>query len=569
MENTNKKNLIILFRQFTKLLKSEKVEIGNIYLIAIFSTLLNLLLPLGIQSVFNLVLGAKLSVSLAIVISLIILGVFLSGYLQLLQIKFNESIQQRLFAKSSLFFAKSLSKVETSLAKGIYLPEITNRFFDTVVIQKSLSKILVDLTGAILLLIFALILLSIYHTLFIVPGILLLILLVLFLLYYAPNSAKLAKYESNKKYEMVFWLEELARTQKVFKMSNSENFALKKTDSFLMSWINDRQAHFKTLISQYWVLIFFKVLFVAAMLILGTTLVFNQSINFGQFVAIEIIFVLIISTIEKIISTVDVAYDVLISADKLNIFSKLPFHDTSSQSMLDMEVAVGVRASQLRITNELNAKIAIDSLNFELLGSEKLCIIGSSESGKNLLMQVLSGDYNDFLGSLDYQNIPVNNLKSSQFFNNVAYIGYETQIFYGSVLENLTLNMENESLDAVYQVLKKVQLTDWVKSLPNGLETIISPAQKSIPASLCKKIEFARILLQQPVLFLMDDFTMEMSKQEQDIWIDIITSADFKWTTIIATNNKSIVQKTDKMLVLENGHQTYFGVVNINHSIFN
>ncbi len=572
MENTKKKDLAILFRQFTQLLKSERIEIGNIYLIAVFSALLSLLLPLGIQSIFNLVLGAKLSISLAIIITLIIIGVFLSGYLQLLQIKYHEAIQQRLFAKSSLFFANSMAKVETSLAKGIFLPEITNRFFDTIIIQKSLAKILVDLTGAILLLVFALILLAIYHPLFIVPGLILLFLLVLFLFYYAPISAKSSKYESNSKYEMVFWLEELARTQKVFKLSNSENFTLLKTDGFLKNWVKFRQEHFSTLVNQYWVLVFFKVLFVAAMLVLGTTLVLNQAINFGQFVAIEIIFVLIISSIEKIISTVDVAYDVLISSDKLNVFSKLPVQDTSTISFLDTELAVDIRTSNLRVINELNDKIAIDLISFELPAAETLAIVGGSDSGKHLLMQVLSGDFCEFIGEIDYQKVPLKGLKTTDFFNHVAYIGDEPQVFFGTILENLCLNIKenltNTKIDEVHKILEITQLNEWVRSLPLGLETIISPSQKSISFTLLKKIEFARVLMQKPLLLLIEDFTFEMSKNEQEKWMDLIACNTMNWTTIIATNNINLIVKSDKMLVLEKGLQTYFGAIDTNHSIF-
>jgi len=572
MENTKKKDLAILFRQFTQLLKSERIEIGNIYLIAVFSALLSLLLPLGIQSIFNLVLGAKLSISLAIIITLIIIGVFLSGYLQLLQIKYHEAIQQRLFAKSSLFFANSMAKVETSLAKGIFLPEITNRFFDTIIIQKSLAKILVDLTGAILLLVFALILLAIYHPLFIVPGLILLFLLVLFLFYYAPISAKSSKYESNSKYEMVFWLEELARTQKVFKLSNSENFTLLKTDGFLKNWVKCRQEHFSTLVNQYWVLVFFKVLFVASMLVLGTTLVLNQAINFGQFVAIEIIFVLIISSIEKIISTVDVAYDVLISSDKLNVFSKLPVQDTSTISFLDTELAVDIRTSNLRVINELNDKIAIDLISFELPAAETLAIVGGSDSGKHLLMQVLSGDFCEFIGEIDYQKVPLKGLKTTDFFNHVAYIGDEPQVFFGTILENLCLNIKenltNTKIDEVHKILEITQLNEWVRSLPLGLETIISPSQKSISFTLLKKIEFARVLMQKPLLLLIEDFTFEMSKNEQEKWMDLIACNTMNWTTIIATNNINLIVKSDKMLVLEKGLQTYFGAIDTNHSIF-
>ena len=150
------------------LFQLEKRDILQIFYYAIFAGIVALSLPLGIQAIINLIQGAQISTSWIVLVVIVTLGVAFSGALQLMQLRIIETIQQRIFTRSSFELAYRFPKIKMAELRNYYPPELANRFFDTLTIQKSLSKILIDVPTAVLQILFALILLSFYHPFFII-----------------------------------------------------------------------------------------------------------------------------------------------------------------------------------------------------------------------------------------------------------------------------------------------------------------------------------------------------------------------------------------------------------------
>ena len=271
------------WRRLIGLLQLEKRDIRQIFYYAVFGGIVALSLPLGIQAIINLIQGAQISTSWIILVIIVTLGVAFSGALQLMQLRIIETIQQRIFTRSSFELAYRFPKIKMAELRNYYPPELANRFFDTLTIQKSLSKILIDVPTAVLQIVFALILLSFYHPFFIIFGILLLGL---------ETSLK----ESKNKYKVAHWIQEIARTVISFKLSGSTNLGLKKNDALVNDYLKSRESHFKILMLQFIQMISFKVVVTASLLLIGGALVLNQEMNIGQFVAAEIIIILVIAS---------------------------------------------------------------------------------------------------------------------------------------------------------------------------------------------------------------------------------------------------------------------------------
>ena len=284
-------------KRLWNLLQEEKAEITAIYFFAIFGGLIQLSLPVGIQAIVGYVLGGVLSAALVVLISVLVVAVLLTGLLQLSQMQLIEKIQQRIFTRYAYAFADRIPRLDLKTIDAYYLPELVNRFFETTNLQKSLSKILLDIPAATVQVLFGLLLLSLYHPFFIFFGILLLVLLWLILYLTGNKGLNSSLTESKHKYAVAGWLEEMARLSKSFKMNSFSGLHLKKTDSRTISFLKARTVHFGVLELQYKTLIFFKVTITAAMLTLGVVLLLNQQLNIGQFVAAEIIIITIINAV--------------------------------------------------------------------------------------------------------------------------------------------------------------------------------------------------------------------------------------------------------------------------------
>ena len=231
-----KQKEITIFESFSKMvdvIKLEKREISAIYFYAIMNGIIQLSLPLGIQTIINFSQAAagsnSLPVSIILLIAIVLIGIIISGVVQVNQMKIVEKIEQSIFTTFSLDFSFKIPKIDSKEINNAHLPELMNRFFEVGSIQKGLSKILLDIPLAVIQIIFGLVLLFFYNSTFIVLG-LLLILLLFFIFKYTTKKGLIASYnESENKYEVASWLEEIARSYKTFKISSQDNFHLKKT----------------------------------------------------------------------------------------------------------------------------------------------------------------------------------------------------------------------------------------------------------------------------------------------------------------------------------------------------
>ena len=282
-----KKDNMSPWERLIGLLQLEKKDVLQVVYYAVFSGLLSLTLPLGIQAIVNLIQGAQVSTSWIVLVVLVTLGVAFVGILQLMQMRIIETIQQRIFTRASFEFAYRFPKIKMNELRNNYPPELANRFFDVLTIQKGLAKILIDIPTAILQILFALILLSFYHPFFIAFGILLLILIYVVFKFTVQRGMETSLLESKFKYKVAHWIQEVARAVVSFKLSGKTSLALDKNDDLVEDYLKARESHFRILVIQFIQMVSFKVVVTAALLLIGGLLVLNQEMNIGAVIHLE------------------------------------------------------------------------------------------------------------------------------------------------------------------------------------------------------------------------------------------------------------------------------------------
>jgi ABC-type bacteriocin/lantibiotic exporter with double-glycine peptidase domain len=311
-------------RRLLRLLGTERRDIGYIYLFAIVTGLLGLSLPLGIQAVFNLVSGGLVFSSVYVLIGLVIVGVLITGALMVSQLTLVEVLQQRIFAKAAFEFTYRLPRIQPEALADYYPPELMNRFFDVLTIQKGLPKLLIDLTAAGVQIIFGVVLLSIYNPAFLGFGLFTLLLLLGLVWGYGSRGLKTSLNESKYKYKVVDWLETMARDLPDYRYAPDQTRAIDHMDELVAGYLVHRNAHFKVLKQLLYSSIGFKTIVTGGLLILGTTLVVSRQMSLGQFVASELVIVLITGSVDKLISGIDTVFDLLTAVEKLAAVTDMP-----------------------------------------------------------------------------------------------------------------------------------------------------------------------------------------------------------------------------------------------------
>ncbi|WP_370398503.1 peptidase domain-containing ABC transporter [Tenacibaculum dicentrarchi] len=545
-------NKLTPWQRFLGLLKLEKKDILQISYYAIFEGIVALSLPLGIQAIINLLQGAEISASWVVLVILVTGGVAFSGVLKLMQIRIIETIQQRIFTRASLELSYRFPKIKMSELRNYYPPELANRFFDTLTIQKGISKILIDVPSAFLQIIFALLLLSFYHPFFILFGLLLLLLIYLVFKYTAKIGLETSLNESKNKYKVAHWLQEIARTIISFKVSGKTKLALDKSDNLVSDYLKSRDSHFKILIIQYIQMISFKVIVTAGLLLMGGFLVLNQKMNIGQFVASEIIILLIISSVEKLILGLESFYDVLTSIEKLGQVIDKPIENQQGSTVSDSK-PFKIEIQNIYYTIFEKENPILKDISFVIAPKDRILIQGESGAGKSSLIQLIAGITSPTAGNIFVNDLSI---KSLQINNYRAYLGMslsEENPFEGSIRENVTFGNTEITDDEIYTIFDIIGLTDFLKHQENGLETQLKPEGKHIGYTISKKIILARAIIKKPKLLILEDPLDQFEKKEAKKIIDFITSPSQKWSLIIVSSNDKWEEKCTKKITLHKG----------------
>ncbi len=379
-------------KRLGRLLGSERKIIYLILFYALVNGIIVLTLPLGIQAILNFIMGGRVTSSWVILIVIVVLGLTISGLIQIAQMTLTEKLQQRIFTKSSFELAVRIPKIKVESFQNRYAPEMMNQFFDTINLQKGLAKLLVDFPTATLQVVFGLILISVYHPFFLFFSLIVVFLLWLLFRYTGPQGVITSLKESSHKYEVAFWLEEVARTMGTFKLAGITDLPLLKVDKLIMGYLYFRRKHFGILITQYKTMIAFKVITTGALLIMGSILLIDNQISLGQFVAAEIIIILIMNSIEKLIVGLESVYDVLTSVEKLGALTDMPLEEdkVKNPSNLTNCEAFAVNVESLQFHYPGTERSVIDKVSFEIKQGEKLVLAGTSGSGKTTLLQLLT-----------------------------------------------------------------------------------------------------------------------------------------------------------------------------------
>jgi len=547
-----KENQLSPWERFIGLLKLERKEIFQIFYYAVFGGVVALSLPLGIQAIINLIQGAQVSTSWVILVIIVTIGVTFSGALQLMQLRIIETIQQRIFLRASFELSYRFPKIKMIELRNYYPPELANRFFDTLTIQKSLSKILIDVPTALLQIVFALILLSFYHPFFIIFGILLLLLIFIVFKFTAHKGLETSLIESKNKYKVAHWIQEVARTVVSFKLSGTTNLAITKNDELVYKYLQARENHFKILMLQFMQMIGFKVVVTASLLLIGGALVLNQQMNIGQFVAAEIIILLVIASVEKLISGLESFYDVLTSIEKIGqVVNKKMEEQSGEKPLFKDEIIIELDNVSYKVKNR--EKYIIKNVSLKIPTRSRILITGESGSGKSSLLRLISGVIEPTEGNIYVNNLSLNSLFLNHYRSQLGMSLSEETPFEGTIRENLIFSNDHHKDEKIFEVLQVVGLGQFLKEQPHGLDTVIHPEGRQISFTVAKKIILARGIIKTPKLMILEDPLDQFNLEETIEIINYLTDVNKSWSLIVVSSKKSWKNKCNQIITLEKG----------------
>jgi len=545
-------SILSAVKKFFEILKFDRKDISAIYFFAILGGLIALSLPLGIQYIITFVQANSISVSIVVLISIVLIGVFVNGLLQIRQMEIIEKIEQKIFVRYAFEFADRIPKFDVEQLDQYHLPELVNRFFDSTALIKSIEKILLDIPAAIIQIFFGLVLLSFYHPVFIAFGALLVIVLAIIIKYTSPRGFETSLTASDHKYSIAAWLQEIAAEIKTFKYARKTNIHIHKTDEDVTGYLVARTNHFKILVMQYWSFISFKIIIIATMLIVGSILLVNQQINIGQFIASDIVIILIINSIEKLIQSFDKVYDTLTSVEKLSKVVNAPIETDGSVHLPNTNKGMQIDMKQVNF-HYVDGKLALKNINLHIPAGALVQLSGASGSGKSSFLRLLTGAFNNYSGNLLVDDMPIHNYVLADLRGQTGILFGRQEVFKGTLLENIAMGDDSITPQSILQLAEQIGFHTYINDLPNGLYTQIDPIGKRFSQKVRKDILLMRSLIGNSRLLLLEEPCSHRSEKEIQMLIEFLRNKKQNATIIITTEHEVMKHLFDMFIVLQNG----------------
>ena len=534
-----------------RLIRSERSDLAVAVVYSLAIGVLSLALPVAIQALVNSVaFGSVLQpiAVLTIVVSVALLG---SAVLHILRFVVLERVQRRIFVRNASDVLDTLVRFRVDALDRHHAPELVNRFLEVATIQKSAAVLVVDGLTVLMQTLTGICLLAAYHPYLLVFDLVLIaaILFVLFVL--GRNAVPTAIAESKSKYDVVAWLEEVARHSVTFRSVEGAGLATHRTNALVLDYLNNRARHFRVLLRQVAGSQVLQALALSSILGIGGYLVIAGQLTLGQLVAAELVVGVAVSSFAKLGKSLETFYDLQAALDKLEHLTDLPLERTSGERASFRNGPAKITATGIEFGYPDQAPLLRD-LNLVAPPGTKVAVHGSGAAGKSTLLDLIFGLREPHAGRLEldgtfYSHVQLDDLRKQ------AMLLRGTEIFHGTIFDNVAVGTE-ASAGEVRSALDSAGILRQVDALPHGLDTELSPSGRPLSPSQALRLTFARAFLLRPRLLLVD----EALDSIDDLRIDghlarALFAADAPWTLILATESPELWPLCDHVYLLEDG----------------
>ncbi len=199
---------------------------------------------------------------------------------------------------------------------------------------------------------------------------------------------------------------------------------------------------------------------------------------------------------------------------------------------------------------------ALNAISFDVKNGETIAFVGPSGSGKSTLVKLLVGLYRPQEGSIFYNNIDGKEFDFDELRNQIGFVTQDTQLFAGTIRENLLFVNPSATEEDLQLALKKSSCTALLERAEKGIETVIGEGGLKLSGGEKQRIAIARALLRKPHLLIFDEATSALdSITEEEITTTIKEiSKEKEQITVLIAHRLSTIMHADRIYVLERGH---------------
>lgn len=547
-----KHEILTPINRFLQLMAEDRKDLLVLLIYTLLNGLLMLAVPLAAQSLVNTIAAGVFLQPLVVLSLLLFGGLVFAGVLRLMQMTLVEVIQQRVFAKIALRLAYRLPRLRLDALRNEYVPELANRFFDILTIQKSWAKILLDGPSAILQIVVGLLLLAFYSPILLAFDILLVITMIGALWGLGWGGLKTSIQESYQKYDMAGWLEEIGRCHVSYKIAGLPEHTVQQANVLASNYIEARGHHFQVLFRQAAGTYLLYALASAGILAIGGWLVINRQLTLGQLVAAEIVVFSVLAALEKLMRQIEPFYDLLTGMDKIGHVTDLPLEREGGGGLPKLPEGASVFCRGVRFAYP-GANPVLSNLDLRIEPGSRTALAGPSGVGKSTIASLLCGLREPTHGIVEINGIDIRDLELHTLRRSVAWAGMTHEVFEGTIEENITLGRSWVTQHDTRWAMEATRLSEDLAHMPEGKKTRLVSEGRNLSLGQRQRLMIARAIVDRPQLLILDETFSAIDMDTKTHILDFILDKHQPWTVIFITHLPEVIQRAEQVFILDEG----------------
>lgn len=546
------------FARLRALLRMERGDLWVIMAYAAAVGVMGLATPIAVQALVNTVAFGTL-LQPVVVLAFVLLGCLLAmAALSALKFYVVEILKQRLFVRVVADLSHRLPRVRMEALDKRYGPELVNRFFSVLTVQKSAAHLLLDGTGLLLQTGTGMLLLAFYHPVLLAFDAVLVAALALVVFGLGRGGVHTAVYESKTKYRVAAWLQELVRVPTTFKATGGAQWATGRADALAKEYLFARRRHFGIVLRQKIGGLATYAISSTLLLGIGGWLVIDRQLTIGQLVAAELVVGAVVAGFTKLGKLSESYYGLLAGLDKLGLLVDLPVEREGGEvgAAAGLRRGAGGPPARLDLRNVSyrygSGRLALANVDLSVAPGEKLAVKGPSGSGKSTLLELVFGLRSPSGGIILFDGVDQRDLSLTALRQDILLV-QGAEIVEGTIGENVRLGRTGATPAEIREALHQVGLLDHVLSLPDGLNTRLSAGGSPLSNGQARRLTLARAIVARPRLLLLSEALDFFDDEERERLVDVLIRGGHPWTILVITSREQVLRACDRVVELHQG----------------
>lgn len=535
-------------QRLQQLIYIERQDIGTLLAYGIGIGVLSLATPITVQALVNTIaFGALLQPLFVLTLILLVLMSF-SNTLVALQFYVVEMLQRRLFVRLFGDAANRLQRATIASRDKQYLPELVNRFFDVVSLQKTAASLLLETLGYLLQTVIGMLLLAFYHPMLLAFDLFLITALYLILFVMGRRGISTAIEQSRAKYVAAAWLEGIAANPLFGKGRQGEDFINAQSKRIAQEYLQACINHFRVLSRQNIGALVLHALANTTLLAMGGWMVIERQLSLGQLIAAELVVNAMLYGLTRLGKTLDNFYELVASVDKIGYLLDLPQETDKGSFPSPAEQAYEIDIQQLTLAKGQQTD-ALKNLDLHLAAGESLAISEGAERGT--LLDVLYGLRSADAGRIYLDQQDLRDLSLGALRDSISLVRY-AEVLNVSIADNVSVG-RNLSFTEIWSALDQVGLLDSVSAMPQGLNTLLCSHGEPLTIDEQLRLTLARAIAGRPRLLLIDKALDRLDPRWLELILDGLMITNATWTLIVISHEPRVIARCKRHARIRKG----------------